>query len=200
MTCVVGLIKDGIVYIGGDSAGTTENDMDIYQTDKVFTRPPFIFGGAGSYRGIQLLKYELEIPELIGYYNQVKDEDNYNPEAFMHLVTEVVRKTFKDKGHTIMEANNELQSTQALIGFDGHLYLLDVNFVILEPKKPFTATGKGLSPALGSLYSTEEVISDPVLRLLKALKSSEYYTPGVKRPFHIMAIKDGKTVLDEKYD
>jgi len=74
MTCVVGLVEDGTVYLGGDSAGTSQNDMDIYRTDKVFTRPPFIFGGAGSYRGIQLLKYELAIPELIGYYNQVRIE------------------------------------------------------------------------------------------------------------------------------
>jgi len=199
MTCVVGLVDDGIVYIGGDSAGTTENSMNVYQTDKVFTRPPFIFGGTGSYRGIQLLKYELEIPELIGYYKQVKDKDDYDTESFMHLVSEVIRKTFKDKGHSIMEANNELHETQTLIGFDGHLYLLDVNFAILEPRKRFIAIGGGSQAALGSLYGTIGLIPDPIDRLLTALEASEEYSNSVRSPYHVMAIRDGETVLDEKY-
>ncbi len=41
MTCIVGLIEKGIVYIGGDSASTDNCDIKTIKSPKVFKKAVF---------------------------------------------------------------------------------------------------------------------------------------------------------------
>jgi hypothetical protein len=63
VTCVVGLVDNGHVYIGADSYCRTRWDGGhIMAEPKVFHRGPFIIGGCGRTRDSQLLEYALTVP------------------------------------------------------------------------------------------------------------------------------------------
>ena len=50
MTCIVGLVENGKVYIGGDSAGVAGLDVRMRSDEKVFTKGNMIFGYTSSFR------------------------------------------------------------------------------------------------------------------------------------------------------
>src|SRR4051812_24848994 len=67
MTAIVGLVGlDGTVYIGGDSAGTTDSgDQSTFLNPKVFfpeRGPWFLVGAAGSFRASQVLHHSFTPP------------------------------------------------------------------------------------------------------------------------------------------
>jgi ATP-dependent protease HslVU (ClpYQ) peptidase subunit len=63
MTCIVGMVENGKVYIGGDSAGVSGFDYHIREDQKVFQNGDMIFGFTSSFRMGQLLQYSLKIPD-----------------------------------------------------------------------------------------------------------------------------------------
>ncbi len=64
MTCIVGVVKDGVVYIGGDSAGVSGLRLIKRKDSKVFKRKGFIIGYTSSFRMGQLLRFKLDPPIL----------------------------------------------------------------------------------------------------------------------------------------
>ena len=68
MTCIVGLVDDCKVYIGGDSAAISTppyHDLVVRADEKVFRNGPFVIGFTSSYRMGQLLRYKLLPPRLV---------------------------------------------------------------------------------------------------------------------------------------
>ena len=62
MTCIVGLVHNGIVYIGGDSAAITIDGVQFLRSDpKVFIKEDFLIGFTSSYRMGQLIRFNLKI-------------------------------------------------------------------------------------------------------------------------------------------
>lgn len=61
MTCIIGLIKNKKVYIGGDSAGVDGLNITIRKDSKVFKINKFIIGYTSSFRMGQLLRFKLKI-------------------------------------------------------------------------------------------------------------------------------------------
>ena len=56
MTCIAGLIEDGNIWIGGDSAAVTHYRMMKRADTKVFINGPFLIGFTSSYRMGQILQ------------------------------------------------------------------------------------------------------------------------------------------------
>ena len=44
MTCIVGLVHEGVVYIGGDSAGVAGLSLTVRADEKVFRNSDFFDG------------------------------------------------------------------------------------------------------------------------------------------------------------
>lgn len=63
MTCIVGMVEGGRVWIGGDSAGVAELELTVRADEKVFTNGPYVFGFTSSFRMGQLLRYKLKPPK-----------------------------------------------------------------------------------------------------------------------------------------
>ncbi|HRH83558.1 MAG TPA: hypothetical protein PK210_04910 [Bacteroidia bacterium] len=63
MTCIVGLVDQEKVIIGGDSAATVGTSISLWSDPKVFKIGDFIFGCEGSFRMIQLMKYKFIPPK-----------------------------------------------------------------------------------------------------------------------------------------
>ncbi len=67
MTCIVGLVHEGVVYMGGDSAATSSAYLNqtILATEKVFRNGEFLIGAAGSERASLLLRHSLSPPRNV---------------------------------------------------------------------------------------------------------------------------------------
>lgn len=175
MTCIVGLVQDGVVYIGGDSAGVAEPyTLTIRADEKVFTRDSMIFGFSSSFRMGQLLRYRLGVPE----------DHAFDPEEYMATVfVDAVRECLKQGGFA-SRINEEERGGIFMVGYKGRLFTIESDYQVSHALDPFMAIGSGKDPALGALYATEEM--PPRERVLRALEAAEHFNTWVRRPFLVV--------------
>ncbi len=121
MTCIVGVAKNGKVYIGADSLGSNGFTKEIRKECKVFKNGDFLIGGTTSFRMLDLLKWKFNPPT-------VKDD---NLHKFM--VTEFVdsvRRLFVDNGYCI--TTGDWTSGCFLVGVNGKLFSIEGDFQVYE--------------------------------------------------------------------
>ena len=178
MTAIVGLIHDGKVLIGGDSAGVAGYEMTVRADAKVFCRKGFVFGFTTSFRMGQLLRFKLDLPR------HHPDDDVY--EFMCTSFIDAVRQCLKDGGWASKHSENERGGT-FIVGFKGRLFVIDSDYQVGEPVDSFAAVGCGQSYALGSLISTAN--RKPRDRVRLALEAAERFSAGVCGPFTIQTSK-----------
>lgn len=66
MTCIVGLIEQGVIYLGGDSISVSSYNKTLNRDSKVFQRNGLLLGTCGHIRLRNLLQYRLDIPPYQG--------------------------------------------------------------------------------------------------------------------------------------
>lgn len=177
MTCIVGLIHQDKVYIGGDSAGVAGTSLIVRADEKVFTNDNFIMGFTGSFRMGQLLRYSLHPPKFHA------DED-----IFKYMVTDfvnAVRECLKNGGFATKDKEEERAGT-FLMGFKGRLFKIEADYQVGESGKPFDACGCGDDIALGAMFASGHL--PPEERITQALEAAEQFSAGVRRPFIIKSI------------
>lgn len=179
MTCIVGLVENDKVYIGGDSAGVARLDVCIRTDEKVFKKGDMIFGFTSSFRMGQLIRYKLKIPD----HDPRVDDYEYLCSSF---IDELI-KCFKDNGYATIN-NNEVQGGVFLLGYNKKLYKVDSDFQVGKIIDSFDACGCGENFALGAFYAMKEDVIDPEIRITSALKAAEYFSGGVRAPFNIISI------------
>lgn len=183
MTCIVGLIDNGITYIGGDSCGSNGYSGDTYRQPKVFhckDTNNAVMGYTSSFRMGQLLMYA---KDLFDELSISKDEINHE-----YLVTKFipnVQKLFSNGGFE-KNTNGEKSSGEFLLGYKHKLYKIQNDYSVLESMNNYDACGCGEGYALGSLKTTEGLNMSPIERIHKALQSASKFSVGVSAPFHII--------------
>lgn len=180
MTCIVGVVDKGKVFIGGDSAGVDSNFSLVQRRDrKVFVNGHYAFGFTSSFRMGQLLAYSLSPPN--------PPDDNASLYGFM--VTEFIdsiRHCLLSGG--VAEKKDEVETGGSfLVAVAGRLFNISDDYQVGESIHSFDACGCGEDIALGSLYSTREV-KDPRKRIVAALNAAETFSAGVRAPFHIVCL------------
>ncbi|MER6892020.1 hypothetical protein [Streptomyces halstedii] len=181
MTAIVGLVHDGAVHLGGDSAGVAGYSLTVRADAKVFATGPYVFGFTSSFRMGQLLRYGLEAPP--------PDEDL---ERFMSTsFINAVRDTLRDGGWLKKDAERE-EGGIFLVGVRGRLFCVESDFQVGEAVDGYAAVGCGDELALGALYATRRSRMAPARRLAVALEAAEQHSAGVRRPFaYVSAPRDG---------
>jgi ATP-dependent protease HslVU (ClpYQ) peptidase subunit len=177
MTCIVGLEHKGAVWIGGDSAAVSGDDIVSHSEPKVFFNGPFLIGFSTSFRIGDLLRYALKPP--------VPKKGQHVLAFLATTFVDKVRNLFREKG--VLGTNGEDQTEDGatfLIGFRGSLYVVEEDFQVYQPLRGYHAIGAGDNPALGSLYSSDS--REPQTRVLEALKASEQFCSVVRAPFHVL--------------
>lgn len=180
MTCIVGLVdeKNKRVVIGADSASVGSNT--IYQIKdgiKLFKRGTFLFGCAGDFRLMQIIKYSLVLPKI-------KHKD-----ILQYLVTDfasALMETYEKSGSLIKYDDGQRKGSAVLIGYKNRLFEMDFDFHFSESLSGINAIGCGSEFAYGAmdvLKDIKDLTSDE--KVLKALEASEKYSTGVVRPFVI---------------
>ena len=132
MTCVVGLVDRGTIYIGVDSAAVSGWTRRQTQLLKVFRRGPFLIGYTTSFRMGQLLEHQLLVPP------QAPNETDMS--FMVNRFIEAARVLLKERGFAKIEANNE-SGGQFLVGYRGRLYSVESDFQVGQ-------TGKIVAPEL----------------------------------------------------
>jgi ATP-dependent protease HslVU (ClpYQ) peptidase subunit len=178
MTCIVGLLDKGDIYIGGDSAGVAGYSLSVRSDHKVFIRDEFIMGFTSSFRMGQLLRYRLYLPKI------GKDRD-----IFDFMVTDfidAVRECLKKGGYARKE--HEVESGGCfIVGYRSRIFIIDSDFQVGENNYDYAAVGCGEDIALGAMYANQK--RPPRERITQALSAAEQFSAGVRRPFTILKLE-----------
>jgi ATP-dependent protease HslVU (ClpYQ) peptidase subunit len=178
VTVIVGLVEDGHVYIGADSAGVAGYNLSIRADAKVFRNGPFVMGFTSSFRMGQLLRWSFTPPE---HKSGVSDAQ------FMATTfVDAIRECFRSGGY--IKKDNERESGGTfIVGYNGRVWSVEDDFQVGEFEDGYAAVGCGASIAVGALYATEHLRARS--RIRKALQAAERHSAGVRAPFRIVKTK-----------
>lgn len=182
MTCIVGLVDKGTVYIGADSLGVGSSYECIVRADrKVFRNGDFIMGFTTSFRMGQLLTFKLKPPK------RHADIDPY--EYMVTDFVDAVRDCLKSGGYATKDKEAEVGGT-FLVGYAGRLFKVEGDYQVGEAFNGMMACGCGADFALGSLFSSTDVNSAET-RVRNALSAAEQFSAGVRAPFFVETLYVG---------
>lgn len=179
MTCIVGLVEKGTVYIGGDSASVSGWTSRVTRLPKVIKKGPFLLGYTTSFRMGQLLEHSLHVPAQA---QTERDDMRYMVTVFV----EHVRQLLKDRGMAKVEANSE-SGGQFLVAYRRRLFSIQSDFQVNEMADGYDAVGSGAEYALGAMTALKGVA--PVTRIKRALAISSKFNMGVCPPFFVRALR-----------
>jgi ATP-dependent protease HslVU (ClpYQ) peptidase subunit len=172
VTAIVGLVDQGRVYIGGDSAGVAGHSLTVRADAKVFRNGAYLFGFTTSFRMGQLIRYSLEPPT-----------PNGDVERFMSTVfIDAVRACLKDGGWARKDSEREEGGT-FLAGVSGRLFSVYEDYQVAEAADGYAAVGCGSDISLGALYATARTRMPARKRVEVALAAAERFSAGVRGPF-----------------
>jgi hypothetical protein len=173
VTAIVGLVHQGTVYVGGDSAGVSGYSMTVRADAKVFTVGPYLLGFTTSFRMGQLIRYALDPPTPAG-----DDLDRFMATTFV----DAVRACLKAGGWAKKENDREEGGT-FLVGVAGRLFTVEEDYQVGASADGYAAVGGGSEIALGALFATARTRMAPERRVLVALQAAERFSAGVRGPF-----------------
>lgn len=178
MTCIVGLVHEGAVWIGGDSAGVAGLSLTVRKDAKVFRNGEFLIGVSASFRVGQLLHHAFTPPPL----GEGADIERYMVTGFV----DAVRECLKAGGHAERDNDNE-SGGNFLVGVRGRLFRIEEDYQVAETHLPFTAIGCGRDLAKGALLALRLVGSakSPRDQVEIALQVAEQQSVGVRGPYTI---------------
>lgn len=73
-----------------------------------------------------------------------------------------------------------------IFGYRNRLFIIQSDYSVLESSDGYMSIGSGYLFALGSLFSTKNLIDNPKTRIHLALQSAAKFDMGVQAPFYII--------------
>jgi ATP-dependent protease HslVU (ClpYQ) peptidase subunit len=178
MTCIVGIVKDKRVWIGGDSAGIGGYTLTLTKQPKIFKIGQYLIGYTTSFRMGQILEFGFTPPKP-----NKKDLLRFMVVDFV----DALRKRFKDAGFFHKEDGQDRGGT-FLVGVAGRLFRIADDFQIFEAAEGYSACGCGEEVALGALYVAKTLKLKPRDSLRLALEAASSHNTGVAPPFSIQFV------------
>jgi len=180
MTCIVGLVDKGTVFMGGDSCGSDGWGSEVFAGPKVFKVGPFLVGYTTAFRMGQVLEHSLT---LWRKWDKADEIGLYMRTGFI----DSVRSAFKLAGWS-REKDSQEFGGQFLVGVNGRLFEVHDDYSVLEPSAGYTAVGSGYLAAKGAMAALEaaKVKMAPAARLRISLQAAEKHVAGVKGPFTVL--------------
>jgi 20S proteasome alpha/beta subunit len=169
MTCIVGIVDKGVIYIGADRGASDEESIISLSRPKIHVRDGWIFGYSGSLGTGQLLEIiDLPIPDKDVYRLIRKD------------IVSAMKSAIEDYGN-----GDSDHASDFLIGADGMLFEFNTSdWSVAEVKE--TAVGSGGPFALGSLYTSKHLSVED--RIKTAVESAIQYSPTCQSPIDILKL------------
>lgn len=177
MTCIAGLVAEGKVWMGADSAGASGYDLKVRADKKLVVIGQFLMGFTTSFRMAQVLSHGFTPPQ------RHPDRDVM---AFMVCeFIDSVRNALKAAGYARKDSEVE-SGGDFLVGYEGRLFHICSDYQVAESADAFNAVGCGAAYAQGSLFSTPDL--PPHARIAMALRAAEAMSAGVRGPFVSLSI------------
>lgn len=174
MTCIIGLVQDGTVYMGCDSAGSNGWTLRAVHNPKIFRVGECLIGYTSSFRMGQILQYHLNLPTR----SETESDEQYMFVKF----SEAVRGCLKSYGYATIESNKE-SGGEFLVGYRGHLYTMYSNFALLQHRDNIESVGCAYEVALGAMLALEGM--EPEKRIARALEIAGILSNGVLPPYQV---------------
>lgn len=185
MTCIVGVVKGGTVWLGGDSAATNGHlDRTIIKDPKVFVKGEVGFGVCGSPKVMDALAHGIELPSQQGGEDRAFLVSELVPSIRAGLVA--LDAAGEDKGPFGGGPGVTFEG-ELLVAYRGELYKLQSNFQLIHGSEAYESVGSGASLALGSLQATKKM-RNPRKRVIAALEAA-CQNAGVAPPFVVVTVK-----------
>ena len=180
MTCIVGYVSKGKVYLGGDSAGVAGYSISIRKDPKVFKSGEFIIGFTTSFRmGQVLMSSKFNPPE------QTSSQSEY--QYMITTFVDTVISLFKDNGY-LQKKNEEISGGTFLVGYRGKLYEINDDFQVAENEDNFSSVGCGHDIAKGAMFVLNKLPFSPEAKVKSALNAASRFSAGVAPPFTIVSL------------
>ncbi len=169
MSCVVGLLQNGKLYLGADGFATTEGgERRPIICNKIFTNNSYLIGFTGSVR-----------------HGQILGPKHFKPPESIYDFADAVREIFAEKGAMLTsEVGQQIHASNLLLGYHGRLYEVLIDFQLNEVFGSYTAIGSGSPYAMGSLYATKKWNSAEK-RIMNALKAATEFDTSCGLPYQI---------------
>lgn len=183
MTIIVGYKKDGKVFIGGDTQGSSGWDKTYRKDKKVFISHGIAYGFTSSYRMGQILMYHSA--EVLC---NSRDENIHK-----YVVTCLVpmwREILKNNGYIKNDSGRE-ESGQFLIGIDGRLFSIHSDMQVAESSFDYDAVGCGRTYALGAIMACKSISGDSISAediIDTAIKSANSFSNGCGGDVSIVSV------------
>lgn len=172
MSCIIGIVDEEHVYMGGDRGASDDVSIVSIHTPKIFVRGNWIIGYCGS----------IGIGQLIEFIDL--EDDVENPYTYIRLsIVEALRNAMESFGNTPQE-----HDTGWMIGYKGRLFELSAeDWGVVEVEE--SAMGSGGTFALGSLHTTKQFpVALPTYRIEQALGAAITYSPTCQGPIDILSV------------
>jgi len=168
MSCVIGLVNGGHVYMGADGYATTEDgERRPIVADKIFKNKDYLIGYTGSVRTGQIL-----------------DSHNFDPPDDIQDLAEAMREHLYAKGCVATtEGGLSMQTSNFLIAFKQKLYEVLMDFQLNEILGNYTAIGSGAAYAMGAMHVLEKFNVTPMKKLESALDAASFFHTTVGPPY-----------------
>jgi ATP-dependent protease HslVU (ClpYQ) peptidase subunit len=173
MTIVIGLIDNGIVYMGSDRAMSDEYSISSPITPKIKKNGQFLIGYASS-RGSGQVAHYIDFPNVLK-----KDVDKYMRTDFILTL----KKAIEPFGIDISDVDKA--AADFLVGVHGRLFNISTNDWQVNEYDKYIAIGSGSQFATGSL-DTSYTWKDPNKKITKALESAIKNSPQCIYPIDIL--------------
>jgi hypothetical protein len=180
MTCIAGLVHEGVVYIGGDSAGVADFQITRRADAKVFRKGPYVFGFTDSFRMGQLLHYSFKPPAPTS--KELSHFEKFMVTRFM----DAVRNCLREGGYAKVQDKQEEGGT-FLVGAYARLFNIGSDYQVGEALDRYDAVGAGEDIAKGALYALRAHAMPPEMKLRVALEASERWCSAVCSPFNVVS-------------
>lgn len=173
MTCIIGLVHDGRVYMGGDSQRSRGSVIETAPTPKVVRFGDMLIGSCGLALALNLIQHRLEVPKLA----QIGESgEGY---LFREVATPL-RRLAKD--HDLDFSDCEL-----LIGFDQRIFRVGTDFSVLWNGEGLASIGAGERWAIGAMLALEGTVPAED-RIRRSLEIAGRCCDGVAGPYYVMSI------------
>lgn len=182
MTCVVGIVSGGRVYMGADTCASDGQTKASHPRRKIFKiQDDMLIGCSGSFRVMDIIEHRLKLPK----HGKSSDQ------KYMHsIVPNAIRRCLVDWKffETITEKDDV--EWDMLIGYNGHLYTMQNDYSILPAPARGTAIGSGAEAANAILFHYGSKKVTPRYKLRSALEAAAATIVSVQKPFNFMDLKE----------
>jgi ATP-dependent protease HslVU (ClpYQ) peptidase subunit len=172
MTCIVGLVDNGTVYMGGDGAQTNGGLIMIKNYSKVFRVGQFLMAATGNALLGQQLRYSFVPPKQ----SAKQDDMSFMVRNFVPAVRICLAK------HEDIYEDGEV-----MVGYRGHLYVIGEDYFVSTTTNNYSAIGIGTEVAIGAMFATEKL--PPQQRIETALLAAATFIADVSAPFSVLTLE-----------